>query len=98
MSNIRAFRHYSPKLGIFTFTSGGDSRFHSADLTITPIHEDGRQKAGDVMSENRGRAIRCEGVQESHDGETLVVRNLNLDIARGESVTMLRAYRPGSIA
>ncbi len=33
--------------------------------------------------------VRFENVQKSYDGETLVVKNLNLDIARGEFVTML---------
>lgn len=30
-----------------------------------------------------------DGVQKSYDGETLVVKNLNLDVARGEFLTML---------
>jgi len=33
--------------------------------------------------------VRFDGVQKSYDGETLVVKNLNLDIARGEFLTML---------
>ena len=33
--------------------------------------------------------VRFENVQKSYDGETLVVKNLNLDIAQGEFVTML---------
>jgi len=33
--------------------------------------------------------VRFVGVQKSYDGETLVVKNLNLDIARGEFLTML---------
>ena len=33
--------------------------------------------------------VRFEGVQKSYDGVTLVVKNLNLDISRGEFVTML---------
>jgi putative spermidine/putrescine transport system ATP-binding protein len=33
--------------------------------------------------------VSFSGVQKSYDGETLVVKNLNLDIARGEFVTML---------
>lgn len=41
------------------------------------------------MSENRGAAVRYESVQKSYDGEVLVVKNLNLDIARGEFLTML---------
>jgi putative spermidine/putrescine transport system ATP-binding protein len=41
------------------------------------------------MSQNRGAAVRYESVQKSYDGETLVVKNLNLDIARGEFLTML---------
>lgn len=33
--------------------------------------------------------VRFENVQKSYDGETLVVKNLNLDIAQGEFLTML---------
>jgi len=33
--------------------------------------------------------VRFEGVQKSYDGITLVVKNLNLDISKGEFVTML---------
>ena len=35
------------------------------------------------------RFVRFEDVRKSYDGETLVVKNLDLDIARGEFVTML---------
>ncbi len=34
-------------------------------------------------------AVRFDGVQKSYDGEILVVKDLNLDIARGEFLTML---------
>jgi putative spermidine/putrescine transport system ATP-binding protein len=33
--------------------------------------------------------VRFEGVQKSYDGDTLVVKDLNLDIAQGEFLTML---------
>jgi putative spermidine/putrescine transport system ATP-binding protein len=33
--------------------------------------------------------VRFVNVQKSYDGETLVVKNLNLDIAQGEFLTML---------
>jgi putative spermidine/putrescine transport system ATP-binding protein len=33
--------------------------------------------------------VSFKGVQKSYDGETLVVKNLNLDIASGEFLTML---------
>jgi len=33
--------------------------------------------------------VRFEDVQKSYDGETLVVKNLNLDVQRGEFLTML---------
>jgi putative spermidine/putrescine transport system ATP-binding protein len=33
--------------------------------------------------------VRFEGVQKSYDGDTLVVKDLNLDIAHGEFLTML---------
>lgn len=39
-------------------------------------------KPGDPM-------VRFVGVQKSYDGKTLVVKNLNLDIAKGEFITML---------
>jgi len=35
------------------------------------------------------KAVRFEHVQKSYDGETLVVKDLNLEIARGEFLTML---------
>ena len=41
------------------------------------------------MAVSRGAAVRYESVQKSYDGENLVVKNLNLDIARGEFLTML---------
>ena len=41
------------------------------------------------MSETRGAAVRFEKVQKSYDGENLVVKDLNLDIAPGEFLTML---------
>jgi putative spermidine/putrescine transport system ATP-binding protein len=43
-----------------------------------------------VQMTNGGQPIvRFVGVQKSYDGETLVVKNLNLDIAGGEFLTML---------
>ncbi|MGI9451186.1 MAG: ABC transporter ATP-binding protein, partial [Geminicoccaceae bacterium] len=33
--------------------------------------------------------VRFDNVQKSYDGETLVVKNLNLDVAEGEFLTML---------
>lgn len=41
------------------------------------------------MSDNSDPLVRFIEVQKSYDGETLVVKNLNLDIERGEFVTML---------
>ncbi len=41
------------------------------------------------MAENSDALVRFEAVQKSYDGETLVVKNLNLDVARGEFLTML---------
>ncbi len=41
------------------------------------------------MSESNDPLVRFIEVQKSYDGETLVVKNLNLDIERGEFVTML---------
>ena len=33
--------------------------------------------------------VRFDGVQKTYDGETLVVRDLNLDVAQGEFLTLL---------
>jgi putative spermidine/putrescine transport system ATP-binding protein len=41
------------------------------------------------MTDNNEPIVRFIDVQKSYDGETLVVKNLNLDIARGEFLTML---------
>ncbi|WP_075996659.1 ABC transporter ATP-binding protein [Salaquimonas pukyongi] len=41
------------------------------------------------MSSSKGAAVRFEKVQKSYDGENLVVKDLNLDIAPGEFLTML---------
>ena len=42
------------------------------------------------MSESNSEAlVRFENVQKSYDGEVLVVKDLNLDIAKGEFLTML---------
>ena len=41
------------------------------------------------MSSTKGAAVRFEKVQKSYDGENLVVKDLNLDIAPGEFLTML---------
>lgn len=39
--------------------------------------------------QNNPPHVRFDAVQKSYDGETLVVKDLNLDIAKGEFVTML---------
>ena len=41
------------------------------------------------MAEQRGAEVRFEKVQKSYDGETVVVKELNLDIKGGEFLTML---------
>jgi putative spermidine/putrescine transport system ATP-binding protein len=41
------------------------------------------------MAEVRGAEIRFDKVQKSYDGETIVVKELNLNIERGEFLTML---------
>ncbi|WP_421857420.1 ABC transporter ATP-binding protein [Oricola sp.] len=41
------------------------------------------------MADTHGAAVRYDSVQKSYDGEMLVVKNLNLDIAPGEFLTML---------
>ena len=43
-----------------------------------------------VSEVNNGNAfVRFEAIEKSFDGETLVIKNLNLDIAKGEFLTML---------
>jgi putative spermidine/putrescine transport system ATP-binding protein len=45
--------------------------------------------AGRNMADSSEAYVRFVGVQKSYDGETLVVKNLNLDIEEGEFLTML---------
>ena len=45
--------------------------------------------AGEGMNGSGDIAVRFEKVQKSYDGEILVVKDLNLDIERGEFLTML---------
>ncbi|MGY4426181.1 putative spermidine/putrescine transport system ATP-binding protein [Bradyrhizobium sp. JR6.1] len=56
----------------------------------------GAAEAGETPEPVRGTMpgmnnafVRFSGVQKTYDGETLVVKDLNLDIARGEFLTML---------
>jgi len=48
-----------------------------------------RNAAGDTISDGVGAYVAFEGVQKSYDGKTLVVKDLNLHIQKGEFVTML---------
>ncbi|WP_027515771.1 ABC transporter ATP-binding protein [Bradyrhizobium sp. WSM1417] len=41
------------------------------------------------MPDTSNAFVKFSGVQKTYDGETLVVKNLNLEIARGEFLTML---------
>ena len=41
------------------------------------------------MSENNEPLVRFIDVQKTFDGETLVVKNLNVDVAEGEFLTLL---------
>jgi putative spermidine/putrescine transport system ATP-binding protein len=42
-----------------------------------------------ASASNESSFVRFRGVQKSYDGETLVVKDLNLDIVRGEFLTLL---------
>ena len=42
-----------------------------------------------MSATNQDAYVRFENVQKSYDGESLVVKNLNLDVAQGEFLTML---------
>ncbi|MDA3918025.1 MAG: ABC transporter ATP-binding protein [Deltaproteobacteria bacterium] len=41
------------------------------------------------MPENNDSLVRFTNIQKSYDGETLVIKDLNMDVARGEFLTML---------
>jgi putative spermidine/putrescine transport system ATP-binding protein len=45
--------------------------------------------SGGGMVDAQREFVKFEDIQKSYDGETLVVKNLNMSIARGEFVTML---------
>lgn len=51
------------------------------------LNETGMAQGG--ITENNDPLVRFESVQKSYDGETLVVKDLNLNVARGEFLTML---------
>jgi len=38
---------------------------------------------------NKEIGVRFRGIQKSYDGETLIVKDLNLDIEKGEFLTLL---------
>jgi putative spermidine/putrescine transport system ATP-binding protein len=42
---------------------------------------------------NSNPLVKFENVQKSYDGEVLVVKDFNLDVAKGEFVTMLGTVR-----
>src|SRR5215470_19945889 len=50
---------------------------------------DGGELNGRVMAAGADAFVKFIDVQKSYDGETLVVKSLNMDIARGEFLTML---------
>ncbi len=41
------------------------------------------------MTENNDPLVRFVDIQKSYDGEILVIKNLNMDVRRGEFLTML---------
>jgi len=41
------------------------------------------------MAENSDALVRFDDIQKSYDGETLVIKSLNMDVERGEFLTML---------
>jgi putative spermidine/putrescine transport system ATP-binding protein len=60
-----------------------DSSHHAADSARETSHS-AASSAG-----SRDALVRFEGLQKSYDGETLVVKDLNLTISRGEFLTLL---------
>ena len=44
---------------------------------------------GEKLSSQKKSFVKFDKIDKSYDGEVLVVKNLNLDIAKGEFVTML---------
>jgi len=54
---------------------------------VAPDYKNREHKSG--MADSNEPIVRFINVQKSYDGEILVVKNLNLDIARGEFLTML---------
>jgi putative spermidine/putrescine transport system ATP-binding protein len=58
-------------------------------LSSAPCYENISQGYDLTMLDGTNPFVRFRNVQKSYDGETLVVKNLNLDIEAGEFVTML---------
>jgi len=60
-------------------------RWQASNPSASRLLKTGR---ADRVAENEAY-VRFANVQKSYDGETLVVKNLNLDVAEGEFLTML---------
>jgi putative spermidine/putrescine transport system ATP-binding protein len=58
---------------------------------VAPVRgrEDRREHHEEPMADITNPFVRFQDVQKSYDGETLVVKNLQLDIAKGEFLTLL---------
>ena len=55
----------------------------------SPKRRGGADSAGGTKLSNDTAFVRFKDVQKTYDGQILVVKSLNLDIARGEFLTML---------
>jgi putative spermidine/putrescine transport system ATP-binding protein len=57
---------------------------------MTGIHTTTTKKTYKIMNSDTEKSfVKFDKIDKSYDGELLVVKNLNLDIAKGEFVTML---------
>ncbi|TPQ48941.1 spermidine/putrescine ABC transporter ATP-binding protein [Prosthecomicrobium hirschii] len=67
-----------------------DRTIRPADASRHPWDRVSRNSGSGIFSVNRTDPfVEFSGVQKTYDGETLVVKNLNLEIARGEFLTLL---------
>jgi ABC-type Fe3+/spermidine/putrescine transport system ATPase subunit len=60
-----------------------------ASSTLLPTQSFQQEGAGYERGEFNETLVSFRGVQKSYDGETLIVKDLNLDIRKGEFLTLL---------
>lgn len=81
-------RQGTDRIDVFAVGAGGQVLFAHQSIPEPPDCNT-TNFGDDWMTLQRGASVVFDKVQKSYDGEVLVVKNLNLDIKKGEFLTML---------